>query len=96
MIHHLKNYEYKIMGRLYKMIKKGISEEIYALVEYARKEGVNMERINRIVEHTSKTIERKDEEIKQIEEEIKRNNGEIKQLNEKIKQNDKNHTTTNN
>ena len=67
------------------MITQGISKENYALVEYAQKEGVEMETINRIIEQTSKTIEQKDKALTQEREKNARQQKKIEYLQEQLR-----------
>ena len=86
--HHFKNDENKIREML-TMITQGISKENYALVEYAQKEGVEMETINRIIEQTSKTIEQKDKALTEKDNTIEQKNKALTEKDNTIEQKDK-------
>jgi len=84
MVHEQNNNPRDISFR-FTMITQGISKENYALVEYAQKEGVEMETINRIIEQTSKTIEQKDKALTQEREKNARQQKKIEYLQEQLR-----------
>ena len=82
MMHEQNNNPRDISFR-FTMITQGISKENYALVEYAQKEGVEMETINRIIEQTSKTIEQKDKALTEKDNTIEQKDKALTQEREK-------------